>query len=100
MLFDIIHTDIWTSPVLSSFGHRYYKLFLDDYSQYLLTFPLAKTSHMYDIFRVLKSHIDTHFNCEIKNVQCDNGKEYNNGTYRNFCQANCISFSFSCPRTF
>ncbi|KAL1308487.1 hypothetical protein AAHE18_17G109800 [Arachis hypogaea] len=28
MPFDIIHSDLWTSPVLSSSGHRYYLLFL------------------------------------------------------------------------
>ena len=35
MPFDIIHSDIWTSPILSSVGHQYYALFLDDYSNYL-----------------------------------------------------------------
>ena len=31
MPFDILHSDLWTSPVLSSLGHRYYVLFLDDF---------------------------------------------------------------------
>jgi hypothetical protein len=32
--FDILHSDVWTSPVLSSLGHKYYVLFLDDYSNF------------------------------------------------------------------
>jgi len=31
MPFDIVHNDLWTSPILSSGGHRYYVLFLDDF---------------------------------------------------------------------
>ncbi|XP_021744871.1 uncharacterized protein LOC110710840 [Chenopodium quinoa] len=34
MPFDIVHSDLWTSPVLSSSGHRYYMLVLDDYSKF------------------------------------------------------------------
>jgi len=34
MSFNIIHSDIWTFPILSSVGHQYYVLFLDDYSNY------------------------------------------------------------------
>ncbi|XP_074271372.1 uncharacterized protein LOC141595305 [Silene latifolia] len=46
MPFDIIHCDLWTSPVLSSVGHKYYLLILDDYSNFLWTFPIAKKSHI------------------------------------------------------
>ena len=44
MPFDIIHNDIWTSPILSSSGHQYYVLLLDDYSNFLWTFSLSKKS--------------------------------------------------------
>ena len=30
--FDIIHSDLWTSPVLSGQGHRYYLVLLDDFT--------------------------------------------------------------------
>lgn len=36
--FDIIHCDLWTSPVLSSSGHRYYLLILDDFTNFVWTF--------------------------------------------------------------
>lgn len=38
MPFDIMHSDVWTSPILSSAGHKYYVLFLDDYTNFLWTF--------------------------------------------------------------
>ncbi|GJT16471.1 ribonuclease H-like domain-containing protein [Tanacetum coccineum] len=33
--FDIIHSDVWTSPILSLSGFKYYVLFLDHYSQFV-----------------------------------------------------------------
>jgi histone deacetylase 1/2 len=99
MPFDIIHSDLWTSPVLSSSGHRYYVLFLDDYSKYLWTFPIAKKSQVFSIFATLKAHIHTQFERDIKNVQCDNGKEFDNNFFWNFCESNGITFRFSCPHT-
>jgi hypothetical protein len=38
--FDLIHCDLWTSPVLSVFGYKYYLVILDDCSHYLWTFSL------------------------------------------------------------
>lgn len=31
MIFDILHCDLWISPVLSSVRHRYYVILLDDF---------------------------------------------------------------------
>ena len=47
MPFDILHSDVWTSPVLSTSGHKYYVLFLDNHSKILWTFPI---SHKFQVF--------------------------------------------------
>lgn len=88
MPFDIIHSDLWTSPVLSSNGHRYYVIFLDDYSNFLWTFPISNKSQVYSIFLSFKALIKTQFKREIKNIQCDNGREFDNGPFKSFCMAN------------
>ncbi|KAL2894569.1 Retrovirus-related Pol polyprotein from transposon RE2 [Bienertia sinuspersici] len=44
MPFDIIHSDLWTSPVTGSLGHNYYVLFLDNYTNFLWTFPISSKS--------------------------------------------------------
>jgi len=41
MPFDILHSDLWTSRILSSAGHKYYVLFLDDFTNFLWTFPIS-----------------------------------------------------------
>ncbi|GJT89065.1 ribonuclease H-like domain-containing protein [Tanacetum coccineum] len=33
--FDIIHSNVWTSPIASLSGFKYYVLFLDHYSQFM-----------------------------------------------------------------
>ena len=40
--FDIVHNDLWTSPIVSLAGHSYYLELLDDYSNFLWTIPIAK----------------------------------------------------------
>ena len=37
-----MHSDLWTSPILSSAKHKYYILLLDDYTNFLWTFPIGK----------------------------------------------------------
>ena len=99
MPFDIVHSDIWTSPVLSSGGHRYYALFLDDFTNFLWTFPIANKSQVHSIFIQFRAHIKTQFEREIKCFQCDNGKEYDNAHFHKFCELNGMMFRFSCPYT-
>ena len=38
--FELIHCDLWTSPVVSVSGFKYYLVILDDRSHFLWTFPL------------------------------------------------------------
>ena len=97
MPFDIIHSDLWTFPVLSSSGHKYYILLLDDYSNFLWTFPLSNKSHVFSTFLSFRSFI--HIEWEIKNIQRDNGREFDNKPFWEFCKANSLSFRLSCPHT-
>ena len=69
MPFDILHSDLWTSPILSSLGKKYYVLFLDDYLKFLWTFPISKNSQVYSTFLKLRAYIKTQFEREIKNIQ-------------------------------
>jgi hypothetical protein len=82
--FDIVHSDIWTSPILSSGGHRYYALFLDDFTNFSWTFTLHNKSQMHYIFLKFQAHIQTQFERTIKCFQCENGKEYDNSLFHKF----------------
>jgi len=51
--FDLIHCDLWTSPVASVFGYKYCLVILDDCSHYLWTFPLRLFWHISSLTRPL-----------------------------------------------
>jgi hypothetical protein len=38
--FNLIHYDLWTSPIVSISGYKYYLIILDDHSRFVWTFPL------------------------------------------------------------
>jgi len=99
MPFDIVHSDLWTSPVLSFGGHRYYVLFLDDFTYFLWTFSISNKPQVYSIFSQFRAHIQTQFECLIKCFQCDKGKEYDNNLFQKSCEQNGMSFRFYCPHT-
>jgi hypothetical protein len=42
--FDLIHCDLWTSPVVSISGDKYYLVILDDHSHFVWTFSLRVKS--------------------------------------------------------
>lgn len=97
--FDIIHSDLWTSPILSSAGHKYYLFFLDDYTNFVWTFPIGRKSQVPSIFSSFHAFIKTQFGTTIKCFQCDNGREFNNEYFTQFCHKNGMVFRFSCPHT-
>jgi hypothetical protein len=42
--FQIIHCDLWTSPIVSFTSYKYYLVLVDDYNHYTWTFPLSHKS--------------------------------------------------------
>jgi hypothetical protein len=50
--FDLMHFDLWTSPVVSVSGSKYYLVILDYFTHYLWTFPLKFKS---DTFTTLSN---------------------------------------------
>ena len=66
--FDLIHFDLWTSPIISVSGYKYYLVILDDYSHYMWTFPLRLKSETFYVLSNFFAHIRTQFGTTIKSV--------------------------------
>jgi hypothetical protein len=45
--FELIHYDLWTSPVLSTSGFKYFLVILDDFTDFLWTVPLRQKYDAY-----------------------------------------------------
>jgi hypothetical protein len=97
--FDLMHCDLWTSPVVSVSGYKYYLVVLDDYSHYIWTFPLRLKSETFSILSNFFAYIRTQFGNTIKSVQCDNGHEFDNSQARTFFLSHGITLRMSCPYT-
>jgi hypothetical protein len=66
----LIHTDIWTSPVLLVSGYKCYIVFVDDF------YPLHTKSEAYDAFLKFKLLIENQFSTTIQELQSDGGGKY------------------------
>jgi transposase InsO family protein len=97
--FDLIHCDLWTSPIISVSGFKYYLVIIDDCSHFLWTFPLRLKSNTFSVLSNFFTYVLTQFGCTINSMQCDNGHEFDNSTSRAFFLAKGVSLCMSCPYT-
>ncbi|GKB05788.1 ribonuclease H-like domain-containing protein [Tanacetum coccineum] len=97
--FEIIHSDIWTSPIISTGGFKYYVIFLDHFSHYLWINPLRTKFEVFAKFVHFRSYVKNQFKCGILNFQCDHGGEFDNTQLLDLFSTNGIQMRFSCPKT-
>jgi len=76
--FDLVHCDVWTSPVLSNSGFKYYLVLLDDFSHYCWSFPLRQKSEVHRHIVEFIAYTQTQFGTTPKSFQADNGTEFVN----------------------
>ncbi|GJW41847.1 ribonuclease H-like domain-containing protein [Tanacetum coccineum] len=72
--FDLIHSDVWTLPIPSLSGFKYY-------------------------FVLFRTYVRTKSKCEIRSFQCDHSGEFDNRNLHKLFADNGIQFRFSCSKT-
>jgi hypothetical protein len=97
--FDLIHCDLWTSPVVSISGYKYYLVILDDHSHFVWAFSLCVKSDTFFTLSKIFAYVSTQFGRTIKAVQCDNGREFNNSSSRTFFVTKGVLLRICCPYT-
>jgi hypothetical protein len=86
--FDLRHLDIWTSPIISVSGSKYYLVILYDFTHYLWTFPLKLKSDTFTTLSNFFAYLSTQFGMTVKVIQCDNEREFDNSSTRSFLLSN------------
>jgi hypothetical protein len=81
---DVVHCDVWTSPVPSISGFRYYLVMLDDFSHFCWTFPLTHKSEVHKHMANFCAFVQTQFGLPVRNIQADNGTEFANHNLKSF----------------
>ena len=63
---ELIHFDIWgPSLVLSHLGHKYYVIFVDDFTLYTWMYPLKLKSDVLETFIKFHQRVERQFNLKI-----------------------------------
>jgi hypothetical protein len=94
-----MYLDLWTSPVVSVSGSKYYMVILDDFIHYLWTFPLKLKSDTFTTLSNFFAYVSNQFGRKIKAIQCDNGREFDNSYTQIFLLSNGTQLQMSCPYT-
>ena len=87
---------MWTSPIPSVSGCKYYLVTLD-FSHYLWTFPLRL--YTFPTLSNFFAYVAMQFGVPILGIQCDNGREFDNHTSRAFFLSHGVQLWMSCPYT-
>jgi transposase InsO family protein len=97
--FEIVHCDVWTSPVSSISGCKYYLVLLDDFTHYCWTYPLKSKSEVHQLIVDFIAYARTQFSLPVRCFQADNGTEFVNHAMQTLLAANDIVFHLSCLYT-
>ena len=63
---EIIHSDLWgPSPIVSHLGHRYYVIFIDDFTRYTWLYPLKLKSDVLSVFTNFQLRVEKQLNHKI-----------------------------------
>ena len=71
-------------------GSRYYITFIDDCSRKVWVYFLKNKSDLFDTFKRWKAMIETETGLRIKCLRFDNGGEYIDRGFKEYCAANGI----------
>lgn len=97
---ELVHTDLWgASPVASLGGSRYYITFIDDSSRKVWVYFLKNKSEVFETFKKWKAMVEIETGLKVKCLRSDNGGEYIDGGFREFCAANGIRMEKTIPGT-
>ena len=83
---DYIHADLW-GPTQTAFlgGARYFLSLIDDFSRMVWVFSLKSKDRVFEQFKNWKTLVETQTNRKVKRLRTDNGLEFCNKDFDDFC---------------
>jgi transposase InsO family protein len=95
----LLHMDtIGHSRVRSMGGKWYVLIIVDDYSHYSWIFFLESKDEVFEHFQSLASRLNNEHPNFLKAIRSDNGTEFSNASFNEFCLEHGVDQQFSAPR--
>ena len=95
-ILDYVHSDVWgPTKQPSKGGSSYYVSFIDDYSRYTWVYFLKTKDQVFEKFKEWKALVENRTGQKVKMLRSDNGNEYNNGPFLQFCSQEGIARHWS-----
>lgn len=97
---EIVHSDV-CGPISpdGANGERYFVTFIDDWSHFLMVFPMVPKDEVFDRFTKYEAYVTAKFGVMISRLRCDNGSEYKNKVFVDFCERKGIRMECTVPYT-
>jgi IS30 family transposase len=94
----LVHSDVWTCPVVSVSGMKYFVTFIDCYSRMTWIY-LMRHKDVFTCFQNFCAYVKNQFDVQVQVIRTDNGTEYVNKPFASFLSSQGILHQTSCPDT-
>jgi transposase InsO family protein len=95
----LLHIDTISPSQVCSMGGKWYVLIIvDDYSRYSWVFFLKRKDEVFEHFRSLALRLNNEHHNYLKDIRSDNGTEYRNASFDQFCLEHGVDQQFSASR--
>jgi len=96
-IFELIHMDLVGPIPESIYGNKYFFTILDDFSRYGWVLFLKSKDETFSAFHNWFNNVKNLYNTRIKYIRTDNGTEFVNRTFKEFCHNYGIKHQLTIP---